>query len=33
MADGSVRFRKATASLDVVLMLLTRARGEVVPDF
>jgi prepilin-type N-terminal cleavage/methylation domain-containing protein/prepilin-type processing-associated H-X9-DG protein len=32
MADGSVRFLKATTSLDVVLQLLTRARGEVVND-
>jgi prepilin-type N-terminal cleavage/methylation domain-containing protein/prepilin-type processing-associated H-X9-DG protein len=30
MADGSVRFLKASASLDVVLQLLTRARGEVI---
>jgi prepilin-type processing-associated H-X9-DG protein len=32
MADGSVRFLKATASLDVVLQLLTRARGEVITN-
>jgi prepilin-type N-terminal cleavage/methylation domain-containing protein/prepilin-type processing-associated H-X9-DG protein len=31
MADGSVRFLKASTSLDVVLILLTRARGEVTP--
>ena len=30
MADGSVRFLKANVKLDVVLQLLTRARGEVV---
>jgi len=33
MADGSVRFLKATVKLDVVLQLLTRDRGEVVGDF
>jgi prepilin-type N-terminal cleavage/methylation domain-containing protein/prepilin-type processing-associated H-X9-DG protein len=31
MADGSVRFLKANTTLDVVLQLLTRARGEVIP--
>jgi prepilin-type N-terminal cleavage/methylation domain-containing protein len=30
MGDGSVRFLRETTSLDVVLQLLTRARGEVV---
>jgi prepilin-type N-terminal cleavage/methylation domain-containing protein/prepilin-type processing-associated H-X9-DG protein len=30
MGDGAVRFLKASTSLDVVLQLLTRARGEVV---
>ncbi|HET6572493.1 MAG TPA: DUF1559 domain-containing protein [Fimbriiglobus sp.] len=29
-ADGSVRFLKQSASIDVVLSLLTRARGEVI---
>jgi prepilin-type N-terminal cleavage/methylation domain-containing protein/prepilin-type processing-associated H-X9-DG protein len=29
MADGSVRFLKATVHIDIVLQLLTRARGEV----
>ncbi|QEL19487.1 DUF1559 family PulG-like putative transporter [Limnoglobus roseus] len=29
MGDGSVKFLKATTSLDVVLQLLTRNRGEV----
>jgi prepilin-type N-terminal cleavage/methylation domain-containing protein/prepilin-type processing-associated H-X9-DG protein len=33
MADGSVRFLKASVKLDVVLQLLTRDRGEVVGDF
>jgi len=28
IADGSVRFLKATTSLDLMLMLLTRDRGE-----
>jgi prepilin-type N-terminal cleavage/methylation domain-containing protein len=32
MGDGSVRFLKASVSLDVVLQLLTRARGEVLLD-
>lgn len=32
MADGSVRFVKQSLSIDVALMLLTRARGEVVPS-
>jgi prepilin-type N-terminal cleavage/methylation domain-containing protein len=32
MADGSIRFLKASTTLDVVLQLLTRARGEVLPD-
>jgi len=31
MGDGSVRFLRATTTLDVVLMLLTRDRGEVLP--
>jgi prepilin-type N-terminal cleavage/methylation domain-containing protein len=30
LGDGSVRFLRETTSLDVVLQLLTRARGEVV---
>jgi prepilin-type N-terminal cleavage/methylation domain-containing protein/prepilin-type processing-associated H-X9-DG protein len=30
MADGSVRFLRQSASMDLVLSLLTRARGEVV---
>ncbi len=30
MADGSVRFLKASITIDTVLQLLTRARGEVV---
>jgi prepilin-type processing-associated H-X9-DG protein len=30
MADGSIRFLRANTSLDVVLQILTRARGEVV---
>jgi prepilin-type N-terminal cleavage/methylation domain-containing protein/prepilin-type processing-associated H-X9-DG protein len=30
MADGSVRFLKQTATMDLVLSLLTRARGEVI---
>lgn len=33
MADGSVRFLKASVSLDLVLQLLTRDRGEVIKDF
>ena len=33
LADGSVRFLKATVTLDLVLQLLTRDRGEVVGDF
>lgn len=33
MADGSVRFLKQSVNLDVVLQLLTRARGDIVsPD-
>jgi prepilin-type processing-associated H-X9-DG protein len=32
MGDGSVRFLKATVTLDVALQLLTRARGEVLQD-
>jgi prepilin-type N-terminal cleavage/methylation domain-containing protein/prepilin-type processing-associated H-X9-DG protein len=32
MTDGSIRFLKATTSLDVVLQLLTRARGEVITN-
>ncbi len=32
MGDGGVRFLKASTSLDVVLQLLTRARGEVLSD-
>jgi prepilin-type N-terminal cleavage/methylation domain-containing protein/prepilin-type processing-associated H-X9-DG protein len=32
MGDGSVRFLKTSTSLDVVLQLLTRARGEVDKD-
>lgn len=31
MADGSIRFLKTTATLDLALSLLTRNRGEVVP--
>jgi prepilin-type N-terminal cleavage/methylation domain-containing protein/prepilin-type processing-associated H-X9-DG protein len=31
LADGSVRFLKASATMDLVLSLLTRARGEVIP--
>ncbi|MCI0702921.1 MAG: DUF1559 domain-containing protein [Planctomycetia bacterium] len=30
LADGSVRFLKATSTMDLVLSLLTRARGEVI---
>src|SRR5262245_4988233 len=33
MADGSVRFLKASVSLDLVLQLLTRDRGEIVGNF
>ena len=33
LADGSVRFLKASVKLDVVLQLLTRDRGEVVGEF
>jgi prepilin-type N-terminal cleavage/methylation domain-containing protein/prepilin-type processing-associated H-X9-DG protein len=33
MGDGSVRFLKDSVSLDLVLMILTRDRGEVVPNF
>ncbi len=34
MADGSIRFLKTSATLDVALSLLTRNRGEVIPgDF
>jgi prepilin-type N-terminal cleavage/methylation domain-containing protein/prepilin-type processing-associated H-X9-DG protein len=33
MADGSVRFIKQTVSLDLVLQLLTRDRGEVIANF
>jgi prepilin-type N-terminal cleavage/methylation domain-containing protein/prepilin-type processing-associated H-X9-DG protein len=33
LADGSVRFLKATVSLDLVLQLLTRDRGEVIGNF
>jgi prepilin-type N-terminal cleavage/methylation domain-containing protein len=32
MGDGGVRFLKASTQLDVVLQLLTRARGEVLQD-
>ncbi|MGL4419691.1 MAG: DUF1559 domain-containing protein [Gemmataceae bacterium] len=32
MGDGGVKFLKATVPLDVVLQLLTRARGEVLQD-
>jgi len=32
MADGGVRFLRASVRLDVVLQLLTRARGEVLAD-
>jgi prepilin-type N-terminal cleavage/methylation domain-containing protein/prepilin-type processing-associated H-X9-DG protein len=31
MGDGGVRFLKSTTTLDVVLMMLTRDRGEIVP--
>ena len=30
MCDGSVRFLKQSVTVDVVLSLLTRARGEVI---
>ena len=34
LADGSVRFLRASATIDLVLSLLTRNRGEVIPgDF
>jgi prepilin-type N-terminal cleavage/methylation domain-containing protein/prepilin-type processing-associated H-X9-DG protein len=33
LADGSVRFLPESANMDLVLSLLTRARGEVVPDY
>ena len=33
LADGSVRFLKASVKLDLVLQLLTRDRGEVGGDF
>lgn len=33
MADGSVRFLEDSVSLDLVLMILTRDRGEVIPNF
>jgi len=33
MADGHVQFLKATVKLDLVLQLLTRDRGEVIPNF
>jgi hypothetical protein len=33
LADGSVRFLKASVKLDVVMQLLTRDRGEVVGEF
>ena len=32
IADGSVRFLKATVSLEVVIALLTRSIGEVLPQ-
>jgi prepilin-type processing-associated H-X9-DG protein len=32
LADGSVRFLKQTATMDLVLSLLTRNRGEIVPS-
>ena len=32
MGDGSVRFVRASTSMDVLLALLTRARGEVISD-
>jgi prepilin-type processing-associated H-X9-DG protein len=32
MGDGSVRFLRASVSINVVLQLLTRARGEVLQD-
>jgi prepilin-type N-terminal cleavage/methylation domain-containing protein/prepilin-type processing-associated H-X9-DG protein len=32
LTDGSVRFLRASTSLDVVLQLLTRARGEIIKD-
>lgn len=32
LADGSVRFLKASATMDLVLSLLTRNRGEVIPS-
>jgi prepilin-type N-terminal cleavage/methylation domain-containing protein/prepilin-type processing-associated H-X9-DG protein len=33
LADGSVRFIRQSVKLDVVLQLLTRARGDVVGDY
>ena len=33
LGDGSVRVLKDTATMDLVLSLLTRARGEVIPDY
>ena len=31
LADGSVRFMKVGTPLETILMMLTRARGEIVP--
>jgi prepilin-type processing-associated H-X9-DG protein len=31
MADGSVKFMKASTTMDLVLSLLTRNRGEIIP--